>query len=343
MNPLENENIDELLSGYLDGELSVRQRVEVQRLIAHDEKVSRRLAELEKSKLLVGSLPAAGAPAGMLERIKASVENKRTAGGFRELAGRRAGARQLLARRLLAAAAMIGLVAVLGAVVYSILVPRPTERAVAGKVWDSTAVDNGTAGTAGKAADSGEESGSETGTALLMFDGRLVVRTADFEAVDAYVNKAIEENGRSKYVVEKEPGLTSTYILSCSRDSVNEMLAEMEGPWDKFESAVFSLRTGRFADSVEICGVRARQIMALLNQGTADSRIRLAKDFAVLNGVDELVPAREILAQTQPGRRDLLSIPKPVLTSGEKIPKTAAEQERTEPGVRLTIVLKSVD
>jgi len=233
---------------------------------------------------------------------------------------------------------MIGLVAVLGAVVYSILAPRPTERTVAGKLWDRTAVDNG---TAGKTADSGERDASET--AALMFDGRLVVRTADFEAVDAYLNKAIEENVRSKYVAEKEPGLTSTYILNCSRDSVNEVLAKMEGLWDKFASAAFSLQTGRFADTVEISGVRARQITVLLKQGTADSRVRLAKNFAVLNGVDELVPAREILAQTQPGPGDLLSIPKPVLTSGEKIPKTAAEQGQTEPGVRLTIVLRNVD
>lgn len=337
MNPLENENIDELLSGYLDGELDVRQQMEVQRLIAHNEKTARRL---ERCKLLVGSLPAAEAPEGMLERIKASVENKRAVGEVRELAGGRAGARQLLARRLLAAAAMIGLVAVLGAVVYSILAPRPTERTVAGKLWNETAVDKG---TAGKADDSGEESGSQAGMALLMFDGRLVVRTVDFEAVDAYLSKVIEENVRSKYVVEKEPGLTSTYILNCSRDSVNEVLAEMEGLWDKFASAAFSLQTGRFADTVEISDVRARQITALLKQGTADSRVRLAKNFAVLNGVDELVPAREILAQTQPGPGDLLSIPKPVLTSGEKIPKTAAEQGQTEPGVRLTIVLRNVD
>jgi len=343
MNPLENENIDELLNGYLDGELSARQQIEVQRLIAHSHQAARRLEQLERCKLLVSSLPPAEPPAGMLEGIKASAENQRTVGEVREPAGGRAGARQLLARRLLAAAAMIGLVAILGAVVYSILAPRPTERTIAGKLWDRTAVEKRTAGTAGTTADSGERGGSEAGAAVLMFDGRLVVRTADFEAADAYLNRVIKENIRSKYVVEKQPGLTSTYILNCSRDGANEVLAEMEGLWDKFDSAVFSLRTGRFADSVEISGVRARQITALLNQHTANSRIRLAKDFAVMNGVDELVPAREILAQMEPGRGDLLSIPKPVLTSGEKIPKTAVEQEQSEPGVRLTIVLKSAD
>ena len=58
----ENLNIDELLNSFIDDELSPRHQTEVQRLIAHDAEVAERLAELERCKMLVGSLPRAEAP-----------------------------------------------------------------------------------------------------------------------------------------------------------------------------------------------------------------------------------------------------------------------------------------
>ena len=46
------ERIDELLSGYIDDELAIRQRTEVERLIAHDLGIERRLQKLRKSVTL---------------------------------------------------------------------------------------------------------------------------------------------------------------------------------------------------------------------------------------------------------------------------------------------------
>ena len=49
-------DIDELLNSYIDGELTERQKTEVQRLISHDPEIAKRLAQLKKCRLLVASL-----------------------------------------------------------------------------------------------------------------------------------------------------------------------------------------------------------------------------------------------------------------------------------------------
>ncbi len=116
----ENLNIDELLNSFIDDELSPRHRTEVQRLIAHDAEVTERLAELERCKMLVGSLPRAEAPPEMVEDIKAALERRTLLGQRPEHIESQRGLMQLFVRKVTSAAAMIGLVAVLVAVIYSI-------------------------------------------------------------------------------------------------------------------------------------------------------------------------------------------------------------------------------
>ena len=71
-----NPNLDELLSSFMDGELSPRQRTEVQRMAAHDPAVARRLRQLQNCRTLFCSLPPAEAPGDMLEQIRQSLERK---------------------------------------------------------------------------------------------------------------------------------------------------------------------------------------------------------------------------------------------------------------------------
>jgi anti-sigma factor RsiW len=65
-----NPNIDELLCSYLDGELPPRQQTEVQRLVARDPEVGRRLRQLQNCKTLISALPRAQAPAEMLDQSR---------------------------------------------------------------------------------------------------------------------------------------------------------------------------------------------------------------------------------------------------------------------------------
>ncbi len=126
-----NPNIDELLNGFLDDELAPRQRTEVQRLIAHDQKIADRLDELEKSKTLLNALPFEVAPDEMAEDIKLALERRALLGPQQEEYDERAGARHLLLRKIATAAAMIALFAALSAVVYNIVAPvKPVTRTV---------------------------------------------------------------------------------------------------------------------------------------------------------------------------------------------------------------------
>ena len=78
MSQNEINNIDELLNGFLDGELDDRHQTEVQRLLKHDKQIAERLKSLRNCKRIVSSLPYAEAPDGMLENIKASLEEKKS-------------------------------------------------------------------------------------------------------------------------------------------------------------------------------------------------------------------------------------------------------------------------
>ena len=42
-------NLDELLNSFIDGELAPRQHTEVQRLMAHDQKIAQRLEQLQQA------------------------------------------------------------------------------------------------------------------------------------------------------------------------------------------------------------------------------------------------------------------------------------------------------
>ena len=68
-----NERIDELLNGYIDDELTAEQKAEVENLVGQDVKIGKRLRQFQKCRILVGSIPVAEAPAGVMEGVKATL------------------------------------------------------------------------------------------------------------------------------------------------------------------------------------------------------------------------------------------------------------------------------
>ncbi len=120
-----NPNLDELLCSFMDGELSPRQRTEVQRMAAHDAQVARRLQQLQNCRSLFCALPADKAPSDLLEQIKVSLERHSLLQEQPAVRRRSIGAWQLAFRRLVAAAAVIALMGVLGVVIYQIVAPVP--------------------------------------------------------------------------------------------------------------------------------------------------------------------------------------------------------------------------
>ncbi|HUT31365.1 MAG TPA: hypothetical protein VMX13_16345 [Sedimentisphaerales bacterium] len=314
----EQANMDEVLNGFIDGELEERQEVEVQRLISHDAKAARRLRELERCRMLVGSLGRAEAPADTLARVKASLESRRLMREHSSVFEQRRGAVHLFARKVLTVAAMLGLIAVLGVVVYTIVTPAeaPAPPGFGGGV------------TAGG------------NVAPTPFYASLELEPSSSAAVSAF-QRAIIDNGLSDCFAPATQGGRSIYTLTCSRADLNALLGDLQDIWDRFGSRTLSVETGRFAERVTIRSVSLRQIVDIVNQNSLDERLELARDISLSNWMDRLMPGRDV--EMALGSGNDLPIPKPRLVgpadAAKKSPGAVKESEK----VQLTIVFVGVE
>ena len=335
-------DIEELLNGLIDGELTERQRTEVQRLISHDAKVAQRLWELQKCKMLIGSLPCSEAPADMLESIKVSLERRTLLGQKAERFDESEGAKHLLVRKVLAAAAMIGLVGVLATVIYTIVAPESTiEKPIISKDWQQPA---GKVETEIEIAKPGIQAVSEkvtakADTAVRRFSARLELKTNDLAAVNAFINRVIDDNGILDCVSSRGEEGKSIYFLSCDRESLNLMLSDLQNIWARFDSATLFVETDQIDRQIVVDNVSTKQINEIINQDSSEKCIQVAKDFAVLNGMEEIFPGKNVLAAVEEKKGDFITIPKPVLTSSEKTTKRTASKAKDKLQVHLTIVV----
>ena len=322
-----NPNIDELLSSFLDGELPPRQQTEVQRLVARDPEVGRRLRQLQSSKTLVSALPRAQAPVEMLERIKLALERQSLLDEPSTVSGSRAGARRLMARRVLAAAAMFAVLGVLGAVVYQIVAPVPgagTQRPMA-----LVAGDQSSTAPVVAVADSG-------------LSGRLEIRAAGISQAEALVARVIKERGLSASIEADVAAGTTIYRLAGTRDGVNGLFADLGRGWQHLGSTTLHVE-GREAGApaVTIEGVTAEQAMRVVAQKSTQTSLQTAQDYAILNGMAANTPGREVLALVSDDAapaRDMLAFDDIARLAGPGKDATAApSQDATN--VTLTIIL----
>jgi len=348
----EEMNIDELLNSFLDGEATERERIEVERLIARDAKVAKRLAELERCRMLVGSLPYAEAPAEILEKIKASVGKSPTLQSYgdgampvrsleAEAFEEREGAKHLLIRQVVSAAAMVALVAVLGVVIYTILVPEgSSERPMAADDLRLPAkkIEVEPRGAARRLVARAEKPTEGAKAVLRGFSGRLELKTKALIAADASVNRAIEDSGLTQYGVSGQDEGQRVYTVAGSREAVNLLLSDLGNIWGRFDSASLLVETEQLGESVFVDNVKTEQIAEILKQDSSEGRIRVAKDIAAFNRIEKQLPGKEMFAAIDYEKGDLITVPKPVLTSSERPvtkPVSGAEAEQ----VLLTIVV----
>jgi hypothetical protein len=339
MNPSEIPNIDELLNSFIDGELDQRHQTEVQRLLKHDQRIAERLLTLQKCKRLVSSLPYTEAPQEMLGDIKASLKERKLlvsavrrdyAEGEQPARGEqrrreREGARHLLVRRLTAAAAMIGLVAVLAAVIYSIVAPEVTTTDMPVAVEKPAEIQPREVAAIEKPAE---------------FTGRLELKTSSPLEVAAFINKAIEYNITSDERTAAVPGkLRESHVLICSRQNLRSILADLGTIWDKFDSATLFIETDRPEGQIVVDAVAPEQIIEIAKQDDFETQIKTAKYFAAMNNMAKLSPGREVLTAIDNSSPDLITIPKPVLTSSEKTIKKPPAQAEDSRKVHLTITV----
>jgi len=337
--------IDELLNGYIDDQLSQRQTTEVQRLIAHDEQVAGRLRELEKCKMLLESLPIAEAPACMLEDIKSALERKtlleQSSYGFDE----HKGIRHLILRKVLAAAALIAIVAVLVAVVYTILGPQAVpQRPIA--VEDAKPVILNPVKEVPIAEKpqptlvaTAEVLPDKPTARIVQFAGTLDVKTNSLIVVDEAIKRSIENNGLSQCLKFEKKDRENTYAISCTRDELSRFVADLKDIWPLFDSAALLVSTAESDEKVRVGNINAEQTAEIVNQASKFEHIEAAKKFASLNNT--LTGAKGTLTAIDDGRGNLITPPKPLLTSGERRIKKIAVDEAEDETLNFTIVVSA--
>ena len=74
MSPVNRDNLDELLSAYLDGELTETERAEVDVLLERDVSVRRRLEALRGTVELISALPRRSAPPSLMDDVMSRLE-----------------------------------------------------------------------------------------------------------------------------------------------------------------------------------------------------------------------------------------------------------------------------
>ena len=332
MNFEKEQKIEELLNSYLDGELPEREQVEVQRLVSRDEAVARRLRELERCRLLVSSLPPAEPPAEVVSGIKKLLHSRMAdiAGG-QDDAQQRRGVRQLFVRQVLAASVIIGLAGILIVVIYQIIGPQ---RAPHSSSVTVLATNDEKRGTIDEPVEPTKKAVDAAGVGFYS----LQLRTADFVAVDAFVNKLLIESPWLKFDAAKEGPGRSVYRVICSRGGLETLVFDLVPAWTKFDSATLVVHTdiGKY---VTVESVQPEQITKIANADSPDERVRVAKDFAVLNNIKQLSTPERVLALVGRDYPGLTTIPRPALTSGEKraadTPKDVSDRVRVD----LTIVV----
>jgi hypothetical protein len=306
-----NQNIDELLNSFIDGELTDSRQSEVRRLIADDPQAAQRLRELQACKALISSLPPAEAPAGMLERVKASLQAKVPQGQQAVYSAPGETRRPVLIRRVVAAAAVIALIAVLAAVIQTLI---PSDVAPDG--WRPEA----------KVAAGG-------------FSGRLELKTSALSQVDPSIKKAIHDNGLSDCVLPTHVDGRKVYSLRCTKEGLNLLLADLDDVWQGFDSATLFVDTHQFGKPIVIDAVTAEQTAEVINQDDFETSAEVARDFAVLNNVAESMPAKDLLAATGDVAASPITIPKPSLAWHKDTVTDSVSPVEDSKKVSLTIIV----
>jgi len=318
-----NERIDELLNSYIDDELTAERRAEVESLIDQDAKIAQHLRQLQKCRILVCSMPYAEAPASVLEGVRASLAGSSVSSEKQPAYEEQAGKKYVLLRKVLAAAAMIGLAAVLSAVIHRIVPPQNT-------LEGPVAIENRTAKSTRPAA------------AVSGFSGRLELKTSSLNAVDAFIKSAIDDNGLSASINTERRQSRRIYSLNCTREGLHSLLDDLDNIWFELDSATLFVNMEIFGTQTVVDAVTTKQIAEIAGQDSPERCIELAKDFAVLNNMAEHLPDKEIRAAIEAGDSSLTQqwrILKPVLTSSQKAVKKPADQVKEKQTIHLTIIL----
>ena len=333
-----HKDIDELLSCYIDGELSDRGRTEVKRLLQHDKDIAAKLGELQKQKQLLNCLPVSPAPEGLLQSINVSLNTKPAADRYFIDADHLVGARHLFLRRVLTAAAMFVLLGALVLVVFSVIMPGAASRQGVAIAPAGSSLDQGPATEAVVA------SAPATQEAIpdsYPFRAALELTTYDSIAINGFIAKAIYNNGLVDNTIPKRQPTSSTYHITCTTDQIVTLVGDLEAVWDKCHRASLTVYDEAAVADIMIDNVTSAQAINVFAQDKSDDRIEMAKNFADFNALirdGDDAGSFALSPLTEP-TEFIPSVPiKPELTRPEQ-PQAPTDKVQTGQSVNLIITV----
>ena len=308
----DDKHIDELLSCYLDGELSKRRHTEVKRLLSHDPEVVARLAALRKQKLLLGSLPSESAPADLLSDIKASLERRLILDDFAGGSDQALGVMHLMLRRSMTAAIAMVLFGGLAFLVMQILGPGPRTGSRDGDFAVQIDRDGGAASRLMKV----EKTPEIAKVKEKLFVAELALATYEVKAMTDIIGKAIYNNGLLGTTYPDRTAGVNTWQITGPVENVIAVLDELRGVWGRFEGHQLTVGAEGEVGSVVVKRVLAEQVLGVFRQSRIDGRIEVARSFSEFNDLGQGLRTAKA-ADSERQKVLNMPVPKPSLASGE--------------------------
>ena len=309
---------DRLLNGYIDGELSPREQIEVKRLIDHDKEAAERLKILQKGKLLLQSLPEAKAPAGILQNAMArlnSPQEEETATVYRPKY-RLVGVIQLFLRKSIAAAALFLVVCGLGIMIYYIVSP-PQKSNIAKGPGTGTAIGTSKGGIV------------EPLPVQPVFTARLELKAKTPET-QAAIEKLLKENFAANITAMNIQPQAAAYVVSCTSDKIASLTEGLQFMWQDFTSERLVVDTDTPGNIIVVDNIQPKQFADILIQNNLATQLKAAGYYAFLNNINKATQPTTITPGMRTSNPNDIPIP---YFAGKENPKAAT----APPLIHLTI------
>ncbi|MBE0536637.1 MAG: zf-HC2 domain-containing protein [Phycisphaerae bacterium] len=364
----EKNEMEELLSAYVDDALSDRQRTEVRRLVANNAAVAAQLRFLEKQKQLLNALPTVPAPAGLPQRVRAAVAQKAVQPEEPVVpavamvpVSKAAVSTPVPAATLSKAAVSKAPVsaAVPAAALSKVAVSATAVRNVRNEgerqlfvrriltaaamvfipvavlafvVWSIVEPLSGPGkATVSSSVQEPAEAIAPATAVSFPLSASLYLTTSQPTAMDSFIYKAIYKHDLTNHATTI--GLAArerTYQIRANRSSIVGLLGELATVWDRCESTAMTVHGRSMAVNARIENVRADQAMALYEGDVFSNPVQLARQMAEMNRLMRHVPDYDVRVPVMPE-----------LTSGYRKPAAPAQPDAPQAYVTLFINIRS--
>ena len=334
------EQIEELLNSYLDGELDERKSNEIKRLIDNDKEIQSLYDSLKRYKSLMQTVSRVPVPEGLCENITAQLERHILLADT-DIYSHKAGRRHLMARRLMTAAAVIVLAAVLSVIVFDIFVPKSSREQLMTNVLRKRAAKQVLYERPFDETKQEEDKQIVPETAV---DAPLVailtLETKSLIEVDWLVAKALTTTNlfNQTAAIDRQPG-SVRYVLNCNKYSLVGLMQELSFIWPQCTNAKMDIGTEQVGKYITISNISTQQLLEICKTENFGQRLRMANDLAVINKVTSSAAINRLYAAADTDY-DLLKPQKPALTSVEKT-QTASQPLDNTKNATLTIIVIS--